>query len=68
MKVMNLSEYKQTIIKLVESDISGYQIHKDTGLSQSALSSLRTGLRDIDNLNLKTTEKLYEYAKVHLNE
>lgn len=65
---MNLSEYKQTIIKLINSDITGYQIYKDTGLSQTVMSTLRTGKRDIDNLKLGTTEKLYEYAKTHLNE
>lgn len=63
---MNLSEYKQTIIKLINSDITGYQIYKDTGLSQTVMSTLRTGKRDIDNLKLSTTEKLYEYAKAHL--
>lgn len=63
-----MSEYKQTIIKLIESDISGYQIHKETGLSQTVISGLRTGSRDLENLNLKSAEKLYEYAKTHLNE
>lgn len=63
-----MSEYKQTIIKLIESDISGYQIHKSTGLSQTVISGLRTGSRDLENLNLKSAEKLYEYAKTHLNE
>ncbi|PTE42206.1 hypothetical protein BUY79_02315 [Staphylococcus equorum] len=62
-----MSEYKQAIIKLIESDISGYQIHKETGLSQTVISGLRTGSRDLENLNLKSAEKLYEYAKAHLN-
>lgn len=62
-----MSEYKQTIIKLIESDISGYKIHKETGLSQTVISGLRTGSRDLENLNLKSAEKLYEYAKTHLN-
>lgn len=64
---MNLSEYKRTIQRLINSDITGYQIYKDTGLSQTVMSTLRTGKRDIDNLKLGTTEKLYEYAKAHLN-
>ncbi len=62
MKVKNLSEYKKKIIELIESDITGYQVFKDTGLSQTVMSSLRTGKRDVDNLRLGTTEKLYEYA------
>ncbi|PTK76095.1 hypothetical protein BUZ22_03140 [Staphylococcus haemolyticus] len=62
MKVKNLSEYKKKIIELIESDITGYQVSKDTGLSQTVMSSLRTGKRYIDNLKLGTAEKLYEYA------
>lgn len=68
MKVKNLSEYKKKIIKLIESDITGYQIYKETGVAQYVLSQLRQGKREIDNLTLNTTEKLYEYAKAHLNE
>lgn len=66
MKVNNLSEYKKMIIELIESDITGYQIHKETGVSQYVISQLRQGKRDIDNLTLNTTEKLYDYAKTHL--
>lgn len=65
---MDLSEYKQLITKLILSDISDYQIYKETGVSHTVMSSLRMGLCDLDNLTLKTTEKLYEYAKAHLNE
>ncbi|RQN01237.1 hypothetical protein CPA44_00040 [Staphylococcus warneri] len=62
MDVDNMSDYKLKIIELIESDITGYQIFKDTGLSQTVMSSLRTGKRDVDNLRLGTTEKLYDYA------
>ncbi|PTI65669.1 hypothetical protein [Staphylococcus succinus] len=62
-----MSEYKQTITKLILSDISGYKIQKETGRSQTVLSILRKGIRDLDNLTLKTTEKLYECAETHLN-
>lgn len=62
MGVDNMSDYKLKIIELIESDITGYQVFKDTGLSQTVMSSLRTGKRDIDNLRLGTAEKLYEYA------
>lgn len=61
-----MSDYKQTIVDLINSDISGYRIHKETGISQTVISTLRNGSREIDNLNLKTTEKLYEYAIHHL--
>ncbi|MDU0429628.1 hypothetical protein QVA60_03895 [Staphylococcus chromogenes] len=56
-----MSEYKRKIIELIESDITGYQIHKETGVSQYVISQLRQGKRDIDNLSLNTTEKLYDY-------
>ncbi|QDW91344.1 hypothetical protein DWB97_04990 [Staphylococcus chromogenes] len=63
MDVDNMSEYKMKIIKLIESDITGYQIHKETGVSQYVISQLRQGKRDVDNLTLNTTEKLYNYQK-----
>ncbi|PTK62751.1 hypothetical protein BUZ18_00540 [Staphylococcus haemolyticus] len=57
-----MSEYKKKIIELIESDITGYKIYKETGISQYVLSQLRQGKREVDNLTLNTTEKLYEYA------
>lgn len=62
MDVDNMSDYKLKIIELIESDITGYKIYKETGISQYVLSQLRQGKRDVDNLTLNTTEKLYEYA------
>ncbi|MDU0476208.1 hypothetical protein QVA73_04800, partial [Staphylococcus chromogenes] len=35
--------------------------HKETGVSQYVISQLRQGKRDVDNLTLNTTEKLYNY-------
>ncbi|MCE5021366.1 hypothetical protein KJB97_02580 [Staphylococcus haemolyticus] len=57
-----MSDYKLKIIELIESDITGYKIYKETGISQYVLSQLRQGKREVDNLTLNTTEKLYEYA------
>ncbi|WP_436880731.1 hypothetical protein [Staphylococcus haemolyticus] len=57
-----MSEYKKKIIELIESDITGYKIYKETGISQYVLSQLRQGKRNVDNLRLGTAEKLYEYA------
>lgn len=62
MGVDNMSDYKLKIIELIESDITGYKIYKATGVSQYVLSQLRQGKRNVDNLSLGTTEKLYEYA------
>lgn len=63
MDVDNMSEYKTKIIELIESNITGYQIHKKTGVSQYVISQLRQGKREVDNLTLNTTEKLYKYSK-----
>ncbi|MCI2770710.1 hypothetical protein FH181_02885 [Staphylococcus warneri] len=62
-----MSDYKKKIIQLIEGDITGYQIYKETGVSQYVISQIRQGKRDIDNLSLKTTEKLYSYAIEILN-
>ena len=62
MDVDKMGDYKRKIIELIKSDISGYKIYAETGISQNTLSSVRRGKRDIDNLTLKTTEKLYECA------
>ncbi|MFH6105086.1 hypothetical protein ACHLT9_01645 [Staphylococcus aureus] len=58
-----MSEYKKQIKQLFDSDITGYKISKETGVSQYVILQVRLGKREIDNLTLKTTEKLYEYAK-----
>ena len=63
-----MSEYKQVIKKLIESEIAGYQIYKNTLINQAIISTLRNGKRDLDNLSLKNAEKLYQYGKTHLNE
>ena len=63
-----MSEYKQVIKKLIESEITGYQIYKNTLINQAIISTLRNGKRDLDNLSLKNAEKLYQYGKAHLSE
>ncbi|HHD0847319.1 hypothetical protein [Staphylococcus capitis] len=55
-----MSDYKKKILEIIESDLTAYQIHKKTGLSQNAINGLRKGERDIDNLTLKTTERIYK--------
>lgn len=63
MDVDNMSDYKLKIIELIKSDITGYQIHKQTDVAQYVISQLRQGKREVDNLTLNTTEKLYSYAR-----
>ena len=50
---------REQIEKLLNSDITGYRIFKDTGMSQSIISEFRSGKRNLDNLSLKNAEKLY---------
>ncbi|HCX0628390.1 TPA: hypothetical protein PDU86_002741 [Staphylococcus aureus] len=61
-----MSEYKKQIVEVFESEVTGYQISKETGISQNVISSIRNNKRDIDNLTLKTTEKLHEFYKKYL--
>lgn len=63
MRVISLSEYKKTIQKLLDSKVSGYQIHQSTGISQGRISDLRRGARKLGGITLDTAEKLYKYQK-----
>ncbi|MGT0185565.1 hypothetical protein ACVNP0_00235 [Staphylococcus aureus] len=56
-----MSDYKLKIIELIKSDITGYKIHKQTGVAQYVISQFTK--REVDNLTLNTTEKLYSYAR-----
>ncbi|MCY6991240.1 hypothetical protein CD039_01435 [Staphylococcus argensis] len=53
---------RETIKKRLESDISGYRIYKETGISQSRISNLRNGRYKLDNLTFANAEKLYNYV------
>ena len=63
-----INEIYQTIQKLLDSEITAYQIEKDTGISRAKIGRLKNGKNDLNNLSLETASKLYEYAKAHLNE
>lgn len=63
-----INEIYQTIKRLLESEITAYQIEKDTGISRAKIGRLKNGKNDLNNLSLETASKLYEYAKTHLNE
>ena len=54
---------KDKINKLLSSDLSNYQIAKDTEMSHKTISELRSGKRKVGNLTLDTAEKLYNYQK-----
>ncbi|MBO1199937.1 XRE family transcriptional regulator [Staphylococcus simiae] len=51
------------IIKLFNSNISAYQISKDTGVNEATIKQLRLGKSKLDRLGLLNAEKLYNYQK-----
>ncbi|PTK32204.1 hypothetical protein BUZ51_00010 [Staphylococcus hominis] len=58
------NELYKTIEKLIKNtDISSYQINKDTGVSYGNINAMRRGERSIENLTIKNAEKLYNYQK-----
>lgn len=58
-----INDVKKTVQLLLESDITSYQIEKDTGVSRAKLGRLRNHKNKIDDLSLSTIEKLYNYQK-----
>lgn len=63
-----INEVYEVIQKLLDSEITAYQIEKDTGISRAKIGRLKNGKNDLKNSSLETAGKLYEYAKAHLNE
>lgn len=53
----------EAIQRLIDSDISAYQITKNTGLSGTVINEIRRGKRKIENLTLETGAKLSDYSK-----
>ncbi|UXU63323.1 trp operon repressor [Staphylococcus agnetis] len=54
---------KHIIKSLLESNVTSYQIEKETGVSRAKIGRLRNGKNKIDDLTLDTAEKLYNYQK-----
>lgn len=54
---------RKTIEKLINSEITPYQVKKDTGVSETVIREIRNGKRKLENITLGTAEKLYDYAK-----
>ncbi|GEP71363.1 hypothetical protein FD12_GL000439 [Lentilactobacillus rapi DSM 19907 = JCM 15042] len=61
---MNVRDKIQVII---DSGDSAYQIQQLTGVNSSVIIRLRNNNRSIDNLSLKTVEKLEQYYDYHLS-
>ena len=58
---------EQNINNLLNSNITGYKISQDTGISQSFISRLRSSESKLDNTNWSVIKILNEYAGKHLN-
>ncbi|WP_241964519.1 hypothetical protein [Paraliobacillus zengyii] len=56
---------KEDIRKLIESDITGYKINKETGISESNISRIRSGKIELGSISLDNATKLYEFYKKH---
>ncbi len=54
---------RETIQRLLASNLSSNSIAIHTGVSQAVISKLRNGKKEIGNLSLNSAEKLYEYEK-----
>ena len=57
---------EQNINNLLKSNITGYKISQDTGISQSFISRLRSSESKLDNTNWSVIKILNEYAEKHL--
>lgn len=53
----------EIIKKLVDGDVTGWEIQKETGVSRNSISEMRKGKREISNLRLSSAIKLTEFAK-----
>ncbi|HHQ6755707.1 TPA: helix-turn-helix domain-containing protein [Staphylococcus aureus] len=61
-----MNDFKEvyvTIKKLLDSDITAYQIEKRTGVSRAKIGRLKNDKNSLKNLTLETAEKLYNYQK-----
>ena len=64
----NINDHvEQNINNLLNSNITGYKISQDTGISQSFISRLRSSESKLDNTNWSVIKTLNEYAEKHLN-
>ena len=51
------------IKQLFDSDISGYKISQETGLSQGLIYEYKRGDKKVENMTLETAEKLMKFIK-----
>ena len=56
------------IEELFNSNITDYRIAKDSGVALSMIQNYRNGSRKVENMTLKTAEKLIKYTEGIKNE
>lgn len=59
---------ERNINNLLNSNITGYKISQDTGISQSFISRLRSSESKLDNTNWSVIKILNEYAEKELKD
>ena len=59
---------ERNINNLLNSNITGYKISQDTGISQSFISRLRSSESKLDNTNWHVIKTLNEYAEKELKD
>ncbi|CAC6087988.1 TPA: helix-turn-helix transcriptional regulator [Staphylococcus aureus] len=53
----------ETVKKLMNSNLSAYEIGKKTGVDPASIRRIRRGERTAKKLSFDTAEKLYNYQK-----
>lgn len=65
---METKTLETNINKLINSDISGYRLHKDfPNIQENLITRLRNGNHKLDNLPFQTIKKLHN-AYIHYTE
>jgi len=54
-------DIKENIENLLQSEISNYRIHKETGVAQSTLSDLKSGKSKLGNVKLDVALELNDF-------
>ncbi|HDK8139764.1 TPA: XRE family transcriptional regulator [Staphylococcus aureus] len=55
----------KTIDKLLNSDLSAFNISKETGVDASSIQRIRSGKRSLSRLSLEAGEKLFNFQLQH---
>lgn len=57
-----MKQVEDNVKKLLKSNVTGYEIHQNTGINRSTVSRLRRGITHIKTTNWGTICQLNEYA------